>query len=85
MRHPRAYLSFLRTESTDDTKGAAIVFNEKRTAELPFRSKTDCPADAGRLPLENVRGVGGTACARCRKCFSGATLDRQRQVDSSSA
>lgn len=79
-RHPRAYLSFLRTGPSDDTRGAAIVFNEKRTRGLPFSSKTDCPADAGRLPLDNVRGVGGTACARCRKCFSDATLDRQRRL-----
>ncbi len=78
--HGRAYLSFLRTRPDGDTRGAAIVFNEKRTRGLPFRSKTDCPADAGRLPLDNVRGVGGTACAKCRKCFSEATLDRQRQL-----
>lgn len=75
--HPRAYLSFLRTEPKDDTRGAAIVFNEKRTAGLPYHGRTDCPVDAGRLPLDNIRGVGGTACAKCRKCFSEPTLERQ--------
>lgn len=78
--HPRAYLSFLRTAADDDTLGAAIVFNEKRTKGLPYRASTDCPADAGRLPLDNVRGVGGTACAKCRKCFSERTVERQRQL-----
>src|SRR4051812_3257327 len=29
--HPRAYFSFLRTAPAEDTRGAAIVFNEKRT------------------------------------------------------
>jgi hypothetical protein len=79
-QHPRAYLSFLRSRPEDDTRAAAIVFNEKRTKALPYESKTDCPADAGRLPLDNVRGVGGTACARCRKCFSEATVVRQRRL-----
>jgi len=74
---PRAYLSFLRTDPGNDTRGAAIVFNEKRTPGLPYDAGTDCPADAGRLPLWNVRGVGGTACARCRKCFSEGTQVRQ--------
>lgn len=78
--HPRSYLSFLRSELGEDTKGAAIVFNEKRTPGLPYNGATDCPADAGRLPLENVRGVGGTACASCRKCFSEGTLARQRAL-----
>lgn len=78
--HGRAYLSFLRTRPEGGTRGAAIVFNEKRTRGLPFNSKTDCPADAGRLSLDNVRGVGGTACARCRKCFSDPTLERQRRL-----
>jgi hypothetical protein len=78
--HPRAYFSFLRTRPQDDTRGAAIVFNEKRTAGLPYRGRTDCPVDAGRLPLANVRGVGGTACSRCRKCFSDATVGRQRST-----
>lgn len=76
-RHPRAYLSFLRTRSGEDTLAAAIVFNEKRTLDLEYNASTGCPADAGRLPLENVRGVGGTACSRCRKCFSDSVLDRQ--------
>lgn len=76
--HPRAYFSFLRTSPTDDTKGAAIVFNEKRTRGLPYEGRTDCPVDAGRLSLGNVRGVGGTACAKCRKCFSEAVIERQR-------
>lgn len=78
--HPRAYLSFLRTTPGDDTRGAAIVFNEKRTEGLPYDRRTDCPVDAGRLPLANIRGVGGTACAQCRRCFSEAVLDRQRQA-----
>ncbi|HSR79051.1 MAG TPA: hypothetical protein VLN57_20935 [Xanthobacteraceae bacterium] len=73
----RAYLSFLRTSTNEDDHGAAIVFHEKRT-ELPWGGVTDCPADAGRLPLNNVRGKGGTACATCRKCFSEETLARQR-------
>lgn len=73
--HSRAYLSYLRTQSDDDTKGAAIVFNEKRTAGLPFNGRTDCPVDAGKLPLNNIRGVGGDACSRCRKCFSERTVD----------
>lgn len=76
--NPRAYLSFLRTRPDDDVRGAAIVFNEKRTADLPYRSKTDCPADAGALELGNVKGQGGTACASCRKCFDERTLARQR-------
>lgn len=79
-RHPRAYFSFLRSRPGDDTRGAAIVFNEKRTKALPYDRKTDCPADAGRLPLDNIRGVGGTACARCRKCFSEPTIERQRRL-----
>ena len=76
--HSRAYLSFLRTAPTDDTGVASIVFNEKRTPGLPYNRVTDCPVDAGRLPLRNVRGVGGTACAQCRKCFSESVLVRQR-------
>jgi hypothetical protein len=79
-KHPRAYLSFLRTTPDDDTRGAAIVFNEKRTDHLPYHPKTDCPVDAGRLPLDNIRGVGGTACAKCRKCFSERTVERQREL-----
>ena len=78
--HPRAYLSFLRTRPDDDTKGAAIVFNEKRTKGLPYHGRTDCPVDAGRMPLGNIRGIGGTACALCRKCFSEATVERQKAV-----
>jgi hypothetical protein len=77
--HPRAYLSFLRMAADDDTHGAAIVFNEKRTSGLPYHGRTDCPVDAGRLALGNVRGVGGDACAKCRKCFSEKTLERQRE------
>ena len=76
--HPRAYLSFLRTAAADDTKDAAIVFNEKRTSGLPYNGRTDCPVDAGKLSLDNVRGVGGTGCSRCRKCFTEPTLKRQR-------
>lgn len=76
--NPRAYLSFLRVAANDDVRGAAIVFNEKRTEGLPYRSKTDCPVDAGALPLGNVKGQGGTACASCRKCFDERTLARQR-------
>jgi hypothetical protein len=78
--HGRAYLSFLRTSPEDDTHGAAIVFNEKRTPGLPYNKRTDCPVDAGKLELENVPGVGGTACARCRKCFSESVLRRQRTL-----
>lgn len=76
--HPRAYLSFLRVEARDDTLHSAIVFNEKNTKGLPYRSKTDCPVDAGALELGNIRGAGGTACARCGKCFDERTLARQR-------
>lgn len=79
-RNPRAYLSFLRTGADQDTRAAAIVFNEKRTEGLPYERATACPADAGRLPLGNIRGVGGTACARCRKCFTEPTLERQRSL-----
>jgi len=78
--NPRAYTSFLRTKADDDTQGAAIVFNEKRTKGLPYFRSTDCPVDAGRMPLNNVRGQGGDACAKCRKCFSENTLTRQREV-----
>ena len=74
--HPRAYFSFLRTTPADDTRGASIVFNEKRTKGLPYNGRTDCPVDAGRLPLGNIRGTGGTACSKCRKCFSEAVLAR---------
>jgi hypothetical protein len=76
--NPRAYVSFLRTKVTDDVSGAAIVFNEKQTEGLPYDGIADCPVDAGRLELGNVRGVGGTACSKCRKCFSPKTLERQR-------
>lgn len=77
--HPRAYLSFLRTSPEDDTHCAAIVFNEKRTPGLPFDGVSDCPVDAGRLPLGNPRrGAPGDACARCRRCFSERALVRQR-------
>lgn len=79
-RNPRAYVSYLRTRPGEDTFGAAIVFNEKRTAGLGYDGISDCPADAGRLPLDNERGVGGTACSKCRKCFSDKTLERQRAV-----
>ncbi len=76
--HPRAYTSFLRTKHDDDTRGAAIVFNEKKTEGLPYNRVTDCPVDSGKLSLGNKRGVGGTACSRCRKCFDERTLVRQR-------
>jgi hypothetical protein len=76
--NPRAYVSFLRTKVADDVSGAAIVFNEKQTSGLPYDGIADCPVDAGRLELGNVRGVGGTACSKCRKCFSPKTLERQR-------
>lgn len=79
--NPRAYLSFLRTEAHDNTHGAAIVFNEKATPGLPYGGMGDCPVDAGRLELGNVRGVGGTACSKCRKCFNPRTLERQRGGD----
>lgn len=75
--NPRAYLSFLRTR-LDDQTAAAIVFNEKRTEGLPYDGIQDCPVDAGRLELDNVRGKGGTACSKCRKCFSPRVLERQR-------
>jgi hypothetical protein len=76
--NPCAYFSDLRTEPTDDTHGAAIVFNA--TPELPYNPRTDCPVDAGHLPLGNERGIGGTACSKCRKCFSQRTLERQRDA-----
>lgn len=76
--NPRAYLSFLRTKPNDDPKGAAIIFNEKQTEGLPYDGIADCPVDAGRLELGNIRGVGGTACSKCRKCFNPNTLERQR-------
>lgn len=76
--NPRAYLSFLRVKPDDDPRGAAIVFHEKRTAGLPGDGVAECPVDSGKLELGNVRGVGGTACSKCRKCFSPKTLERQR-------
>jgi hypothetical protein len=79
-RHPRAYASFLRERPDDDVSGCAIVFNEKRTTGLPFNGRTDCPVDAGQMPLGNDRGEGGTACSRCRKCFEDRVLDRQRSL-----
>jgi hypothetical protein len=79
-RHPRAYFSFLRTAPRENTRGAAIVFNEKRTEDLPYHPKTDCPVDAGHLSLDNIRGVGGTACSKCRKCFTERTIARQREL-----
>lgn len=72
--NPRAYLSFLRTAPDQDTLGARIVFNEKHTRGLPYDRTTDCPVDAGRLDLDNERGAGGAACAKCRRCFSRASL-----------
>ncbi len=75
--NPRAYLSFLRTKPDDDTSRAAIVFNEKGHHELPYTGIKDCPVDAGRLGLGNVRGKGGTACSRCRKCFTPKVLERR--------
>jgi hypothetical protein len=78
--HSRTYLAFLRTKPNDDTLKAAIVYNEKRTKGLPYNRVTDCPVDAGALDLGNERGVGGTACAKCRKCFGERTLERQRQM-----
>jgi hypothetical protein len=73
--NPRAYLSFLRTRAEDDTRGADIVFDAM--VGLPDSGPTACPVDAGTLKLGNVRGVGGTACSKCRKCFSPQTLVRQ--------
>jgi len=78
--NPQAYLSFLRVKPDDDAKGAAIVFNEKGTPDLPYDSIAACPVDAGRLELGNVRGVGGTACSKCRKCFVPRTPQRQRMA-----
>ncbi len=78
--HPRAYLSFLRSTPTDDTRGAAIVFNQKGISGLPYDRRTDCPVDAGRLSLGNRRGIGGTACAKCRKCFTETVLVRQHHA-----
>jgi hypothetical protein len=78
--HSRAYVSFLRTSASDDAQDAAIVFNEKHTEGLPYDGVTDCPVDAGRLELGNVRGTGGTACAKCRKCSSDKVLVMQRTL-----
>jgi hypothetical protein len=76
--NPRAYLSFLRTEPNDDTRSAAIVFNA--TDDLPYNGRSDCPVDAGKLQMGNEPGVGGTACSKCRKCFTEDTLARQRST-----
>jgi hypothetical protein len=76
--HARAYLAFLRTAPGDDTLGAAIVYDEKKAAGLPFDPVTGCPVDAGLMPLDNERGFGGSACAKCGKCFSDEVLARQR-------
>lgn len=76
-QHPRAYTSFLRTSAQDDPRAAAIIFDEKKTKGLPHDSRA-CPADARKLLLGNVRGKGGTACARCRRCFSEKVLVGQR-------
>jgi hypothetical protein len=78
--HPHTFLSFLRTSRDDNTCGAVIVFNEKDTGGLPYDRVTDCPVDAGKLDLENVRCIGGTACARCRECFTEGVLERQRRM-----
>jgi hypothetical protein len=75
--NPGAYLSFLRTREDDDVSRAAIVFNEKQHRELPYTGIKDCPVDAGRLDLGNVKGQGGTACSRCRKCFTPKVLERR--------
>jgi len=78
--HPRSYLSFLRTTATDDTGGAAVIFNEKGNVGLPYEAGRACPVDAGRRSLGNVRGVGGTACSRCGRCFTDRTLAQQRDL-----
>jgi len=74
--HPRCYTSFLRTDADQDPGDSPIIFNMKRRDDLPVEPARACPADAGRLDLDNIRGVGGTACARCRRCFSAAVLRR---------
>jgi hypothetical protein len=79
--HARAYASFLRTKADDDTLGASIVFNEKKTRGLPYHGRTDCPVDAARMPLGNEPGIGGTACSRCRKCFSERVFGRVSTTD----
>jgi hypothetical protein len=76
--NPRAYLSSLRTRADDDTRGAAIVFDV--VVGLPDGGPSACPVDSGQLQLGNERGVGGTACSKCRKCFSPQTLVRQRRT-----
>lgn len=65
------YASYLRT-SPEQRPGPAVrvIFDEKRTRGLP-RDPRQCPADAGRLELGNIRGQGGDACSRCRRCFRG--------------
>lgn len=79
--HPRAYLSFLSTSFDDDTRDAAVVFNEKRTLGLPFNPRTGCPVDAGRLALGNARpGSSGDACARCGRCFSERIFETQTRL-----
>ena len=52
---------------------------------LPTEHGTACPLQSltpreAMLPLDNVRGVGGTACAKCRKCFSESVLVRQQEL-----
>lgn len=78
-QHPRAFTSYLRKHANDDTLAAAIIFDEKRTEGLPHDSRL-CPVDARKLPLGNVRGKGGTACARCRRCFVESVLIQQRDL-----
>ncbi len=78
--HPRAYLSFLRSSASDDTQGAAIVFDEKGGRGLPYNGLTDCPVDAGKLPLGNVRHGGGTGCAICQLCFLERTVSRGKRT-----
>lgn len=77
----RAYLSYLRTGRYDDRRAAAVVFPVRMRGREEFapEPRVDCPADAGRLPLDQVPGLGGLACSRCRRCFSDRTLRRQRE------
>ncbi len=79
--HPRAYLSYLRVAGEEAVPGdVSIIFNMKKGkgtdhAAIPYEPRS-CPGDAGRLDLGNERGLGGSACSLCRKCFSPAVLGR---------
>jgi hypothetical protein len=68
-QRPNFYLNYLRLSPDDPgIPDARIVYDLHEGFPQPW-SGTQCPVDAGTLKKGNVRGRGGTACARCRLCF----------------